>query len=63
MSQQLMNMIHSLDERLEKIEELLSHPFFQAKANGSESNVPLEMRIQTLENKYMAMNARMGKRD
>ena len=57
----MQNMITRLTERLDAIEEKLDQ--IQIPSNGSEKSSFLEARLLSLENKYMAMNARMGKRE
>lgn len=56
MSIAMQNQINELRSRVETLEEMIS----SLPKNGSDSQ--LEIRIQTLEDKYKAMNARMGKR-
>ena len=59
MSIAMMTRISELQERIDRLEEMLAH----LPKNGVETPIQYEARIIALENKYMALNARMGKRD
>ena len=57
MSIAMQNQISELMERVQALEEALAN----VPKNGSDS--ALELRLHALEDKYKAMNARMGKRN
>jgi len=56
MSIAMQNQVNDLERRVQELEALIEN----LPKNGSDS--ALEMRLHALEDKYKAMNARMGKK-
>ena len=61
MSQAMAIRVSELAGKIEALEAKVSALEHFAPKNGSETTIPLEIRIRELENKYRMLNARMAK--